>query len=407
MQIDIISSLISLGVLAALMGLWMVLTSFAKGEINAVQLRIWGVSSVMFGMAYGLFAARGVIPLFWSLVIGNALYAFGYCGFGWAIARVFQRAFPFWLVGGAVSSCLVALSISEIVMDNSSWRVLILAALTIVPWTVSYAQCSRQWRDNPVLHIQAMRISFAAMIIVSVTRLVSAGVQGHFGYEGLPTSTSYLFGTFVLLLVPVLLSVGFFLLCAERAQQTIRELADSDPLTGVLNRRAILLLAAGRMASARRRGHPLSVVTLDLDEFKALNDRHGHAAGDLVLNGVTRCMNSIKREEDALGRLGGDEFVVFVPFADTSGAVGLAERFRRAIADEKLVFGDHELRITASFGVATLQEGDGSALDMLHRADRALYVAKRRGGNAVCQHEDQSVAAHKTITRPQLVSKST
>ncbi len=389
MQFDFSSSLISTGALAALMGLWMLLTSFADEEQNPVQLRIWGASSILFGIAFCLFAARGTIPLFWSFVLGNTLFGLGYSGFGWAISLVFRRRFPFQLVGWSVGACVVLLFVTEIVLETTAWRVPVLVALTIVPWSVAYLQCTWEWRANPVPHILAMRVFFAAIILVSFSRLTFAALQGSLGYEGLPTGPGYLVGSYILLMSPVLLTVGFFLLCAEQAQETIKELANTDPLTGILNRRSVLEMAESRLASARRRHQPFSVVTLDLDRFKAVNDAHGHAAGDLVLRRISELMASCKRTEDALGRLGGDEFVVFMPYADVHGAIALAERMRRAIAAETVVWAQHELNVTASFGVASRIVEDTSPQDMLQRADRAMYVAKNAGGNAVHCHDDE------------------
>jgi diguanylate cyclase (GGDEF)-like protein len=382
-HLDIVSSLISVGALSTLMGLWMLSASYARGETNTHQLRIWSISCLIFGIAYVLFASRENIPVFWSLVVGNLLFALGYGGFGLAIARLFKKRFPFLIVLTGILLCMIALFFTEVVYGNSSWRILILAAVTAVPWTVSFIHCTREWKKKPAPHILAMSLAFLAMILVSFSRVGYAAYYGEFGYEGLPTGAGYLFGTYVLVISPVLLTVGFFLLCAEQTQEVIKKLADTDPLTGILNRRSALLLAVNRMASAKRRRQEFACVTIDLDDLKIFNDEHGHAAGDLVLKHLTTVVGGLVRAEDVFGRLGGDEFVVFMPYADFDGATSLAERFREAIVRQPLVFFEHELTITASFGVACLHETDQSPLDLLNRADRALYDAKRQGGNTV------------------------
>lgn len=383
MHLDIASSLVSIGALTTLMGLWMLSASFVRGETNAVELRIWAVSSLVFGVTYALFASRGDIPLFWSLVVGNMLFAAGFTGFGWAIARVLEKPFPFVLVAVGILLCTGALFVTEVLNDNSSWRVLILAAITIVPWTVSFVQCTGEWKRNPSPHILALSLAWLAIILSSFARVFYAAYHGSFGYQGLPTGQGYVIGSYVLMMSPVLLTVGFFLLCAEQTQEVIKKLADTDPLTGVLNRRSVFLLAENRLASAKRHLQAFSCVTVDLDRFKQVNDLHGHAAGDLVLRHVTETIARLARSEDVFGRLGGDEFVLFLPFSDLAGAAGLAERFREAIAQEPPRYTGRELAITASFGVSSLQESDDSPLDLLNRADRALYEAKDLGGNAV------------------------
>ena len=383
MNLDIVSSLISIGALTTVMGLWMLAASYASGETNSTQLRIWGVSCLIFGIAYALFAARDSIPVVWSLVVGNLFFALGYVGFGLAIARLFRRRFLFLTVLIGLFVCTIALHFTEVVRGDSSWRVLILAAVTIVPWTVSFVQCSQEWRRQPAPHILAMSLAILAMILVSFSRVAVAASHGEFGYQGLPTGPGYVLGSHVLLISPALLTVGFFLLCAEQTQEVIRKLADSDPLTGILNRRSVIFLAGNQLASAKRHHQAISCVTVDLDNLKPINDAHGHAVGDQAILHLTTVVGQLVRAEDAFGRLGGDEFVVFMPYSDHVGAVGLAERFRAAIAEQPLVLEDTELEITASFGVACLRDTDESPIDLLNRADEALYDAKGQGGNTV------------------------
>lgn len=391
MQFGIVSSLISLGGLTIVMGLWMLAASYTRDEANAEELRIWGLSCLVFGIAYPLFAGRSTLPLFWSLVVGNTFFALGFAGFGLAIAHLFERKFPARVVIASILLCAGALYYFEVVRGDSSWRIVILAAITIVPWVVSGTQCCREWRAKPSPHILAMSIAFLAMILVSLWRLVLAAAQGDFGYSGMPTNPGQILGTHILLISPVLLTVGFFLLSSERTQAVIKRLADTDPLTGIFNRRSVILLAENRMASAQRRQQAFSCVAFDLDGLKKINDAHGHAAGDLALVHLTDVVSQLVRAEDVFGRLGGDEFAVFMPYSDRRGAAVLAERFRTALSKRPLAFKNGEVVVTASFGVASLHESDSSPLDLLHRADRALYDAKKGGGNLVMERSEPPV----------------
>jgi GGDEF domain-containing protein len=319
---DLVSSLISTGALAAMMGIWMLLASRVRDEPNAPELRIWGFSCLLFGVAYVLFSARGSIDLVLSMVLGNVLFAVAYCGFGWAIARLFRRPYPFAVVGISVTAASLALYVTEIVIATTQWRTLVLVVITIVPWIVSYLQCSRHWRAQRLPSVMAMRIFFAAVILVSVTRTAASVISGSFGYEGLPTGPGFLLGTFILLISPILLTVGFFVLCAEQAQEVIRQMANTDALTGILNRRSVLAEAERRLATARRHGRELACVIFDLDRFKTVNDRFGHAAGDLAIVGVARTLTPTMRVEDVFGRLGGDEFVLFLPTRESTAPAG-------------------------------------------------------------------------------------
>lgn len=162
----------------------------------------------------------------------------------------------------------------------------------------------------------------------------------------------------------------------------IRQLTMFDPLTGVMNRRAFEL--ALTQAHARfQRGQPYALVMLDMDFFKQLNDKLGHAAGDAALKAMVTVMRPCVREVDALARLGGEEFAVLLVQTDQSGAALVAERMRAMLQALQFEWKGQPWTLSASFGIAEAQPGDGSAEPVLARADRALYMAKRLGRNLV------------------------
>lgn len=155
--------------------------------------------------------------------------------------------------------------------------------------------------------------------------------------------------------------------------------ARTDPLTGLLNRRALTELAQRAMAHARRHGSPLSVVLIDIDHFKQINDRHGHAAGDAVLVSLARLLKSHLREDDACARLGGEEFLLLLPATRLDQALQVAEKLRQLIAGEVLAAG---IRCSSSFGVCS-SDGNLDFDQLLQRADTALYRAKAGGRDRV------------------------
>jgi diguanylate cyclase (GGDEF)-like protein len=162
----------------------------------------------------------------------------------------------------------------------------------------------------------------------------------------------------------------------------LRRLADSDPLTGVLNRRAFDEAATAICATARAQGQSFAVVTLDLDAFKALNDRHGHAAGDAALRLLAEAARADLRAGDLIGRLGGDEFAVALPRASGDFAERVATRLRRTLA-RMVRQADGMPGFTASFGVAASADPGESFGTTLSRADEALYRAKQDGRDRV------------------------
>jgi len=152
-----------------------------------------------------------------------------------------------------------------------------------------------------------------------------------------------------------------------------------DFLTGVSNRRHLYQLFTYEVERARRYRQPFSVVLFDVDNFKQVNDTHGHLMGDRVLKGLTQLTLRLLRNVDDLGRWGGEEFLILLPETDVVGAQRLAERVRSALAQQRF---DIAGSVTASFGVTTYLPND-TLETMLHRADEALYQAKREGRNHV------------------------
>ncbi len=163
--------------------------------------------------------------------------------------------------------------------------------------------------------------------------------------------------------------------------ERLEALLFEDPLTGLSNRRFILTQLAGAVSAARRHGRPLTVAVVDIDHFKAVNDEHGHAAGDRVLAAVAASMREHLRAEDQLGRLGGEEFLALLPDADACAAAAAAEKLRAEVAAMRIEHEGEDLGVTVSVGWAAW-EGE-AAEELMRRADEAVYDAKRGGRNRV------------------------
>lgn len=175
-------------------------------------------------------------------------------------------------------------------------------------------------------------------------------------------------------------------LIAELTQtrDALRFKATHDELSGVLSRGAILEILHKEVARSRREGRPLGVIISDIDRFKAVNDEHGHLAGDALLRGVAQRIASLMREYDSVGRYGGDEFLVILPGCDLENSKLAAERLRQSLSREPMVTGEGAFSVTMSFGLATTDGTAYSDVDSLIRAaDEALYQAKNLGRNRV------------------------
>lgn len=177
----------------------------------------------------------------------------------------------------------------------------------------------------------------------------------------------------------------------EAAIAELTILAETDPLTGLANRRHALEQVEREFLRFQRTRSRFSILTLDLDHFKRVNDRFGHAAGDALLKRVAQQLQLQLRQIDELGRMGGEEFLVLLPETDGERALEVAERLREAIATSPLDWHGQELSVTISIGVSAVHDRDGSIDTVLQRSDHALYAAKNSGRNRCCLNQDDTL----------------
>lgn len=173
---------------------------------------------------------------------------------------------------------------------------------------------------------------------------------------------------------------------AARERTTLGKLATVDGMTGLLNRQRFLELAEMEFERSQRYGRPLSMLMIDIDLFKLVNDQHGHDIGDKVILDIAKLCRSISREIDLVARLGGEEFVILLPETSLLNAAALAERLRMAAQENRVSLPAADLAVTVSIGVAQCLPAIELA-EMMKHADMALYAAKRAGRNRVCMHD--------------------
>lgn len=169
----------------------------------------------------------------------------------------------------------------------------------------------------------------------------------------------------------------------EQANKKLKFMANHDPLTELLNARAYYEIANSLIRIAHRDGVNLSVLFIDLDHFKSINDRFGHDAGDAVLKAVSACLAANIRESDVVGRVGGEEFSICLPNTDQDGAMIITEKIRQKIEGLELNINNMMLRITTSIGVASNIGYYESINEIQKDADKAMYKAKSEGRNRV------------------------
>lgn len=235
------------------------------------------------------------------------------------------------------------------------------------------------WQTLPV--IMGLSVLSSVGMLFLLTELMGLGYPPSF-------RRSLMVASFAPLLVsgPIGGVIVHLLRQVEQARQRAQQLAWNDELTGLLNRRRFTEVGERELRLAQRQRTELALVLLDVDNFKHINDRHGHSGGDAVLQAMGRVLPASLRSTDVAARWGGEEFVLLLPGASGESALQVTERVRQAVAQQAIVSGGQVLRWTVSVGVADATEGE--AFDALvRRADLAMYRAKSEGKNRVCVAE--------------------
>ncbi len=186
------------------------------------------------------------------------------------------------------------------------------------------------------------------------------------------------------------------LLQVHQSEEKMRDLASHDSLTGLLSRHAFLENGNSYISLAKRDQNLFSVLIIDLDHFKSINDKYGHPAGDAVLKLFADVVNSVSRNSDIIGRLGGEEFALVLPSTSSDEAVEFSHRLHQAIAKAVLKYKSNMIKYTVSIGLTSYHFDSDDTLDsLLADADIALYQAKNGGRNRTAvfgDHEEQSLA---------------
>src|SRR5210317_221800 len=223
------------------------------------------------------------------------------------------------------------------------------------------------------------------IIVFALTQAVSAG----FAYLQGPTGDTVfadIFAHFEFLTLPagyMTMSMFIILMMASDISAKMKKLATRDQLTGLLNRRGFKEYGERVFSAAKRSGSPLSVIMTDIDRFKNINDKFGHAAGDAALVRFARMVSESRRSEDVVARVGGEEFALLLPGTELRDAMALADQLCSKVGSTPMDVTGVGMPMTSSFGVSSISKKDKSLDDMVLRADRALYRSKRAGRNQV------------------------
>jgi diguanylate cyclase (GGDEF)-like protein len=342
----------------------------------------WASATIFFSdLAAIFFLTNGIAPTFDSIGIGTAaLLATFACA--WQGARAFEGRKPMWFATFAVPGSWLAFSLIPSFLQNTPVRVVV-ASLLLTPLLAMTSVEYWRGRHEALPSRWPIIVLFASLAAVFAVRVLLVGMLP-FPFGALPMQSTWVAGfTTIMSLHTVAIAILFVALTRERLEREQHQHAQTDLLTGALNRRAFLQYGERLMTRHRMSEKPLSLMMLDIDRFKPLNDQLGHVGGDRTLIRFVALVRDNIRPGDLLFRLGGDEFCCLLPETSAGQACLVAERVRDRFEAAAVDVGGAPIKLTASMGIAST-ETCGYSLDVLmHEADRAVYAAKRRGRNCV------------------------
>ncbi len=341
----------------------------------------WGAAFLVFAPATALFGLRGAIADAWSIDLANALFMLSY-GLLWSGARVFERRDP--LLPFAAAGAILWLLACQVAGFQDSLLVRIVLASSIIS-TYSLLFIWELWQgrhENLISRWPTMGLAGLHTMLFLVR--IPAATSMPFPMGTLPASTgaaallifAFLFHAFAMVFLLMALS-------KERAELEQKHAATVDPLTSLPNRRGFSERAERVVARCEPQATPLTLLLLDLDHFKTINDRFGHRVGDevLILFGATASQSL--RPLDLLGRIGGEEFVALLPDVAPDTALEIAERIRKAFAVAGRQVNGQPVAATVSIGTASAAKTGYDFEALYQSADAALYLAKQKGRNRV------------------------
>ncbi|MES2150776.1 MAG: GGDEF domain-containing protein [Pseudomonadota bacterium] len=370
-------------------GFAMLIAGYARGAANNPAMQVWKWAKLVLGCAQLLGWMRNDLPGPYIELVSNVLLVSGVALELAAYCTLFGvRRWRRMLMPAAVLALLAYQTARLGGMSGNDLTVLM--SLLIAAFTAARA----------VVVLRAGARESALLGIICFNDLVFALAMCLRAYTGITHGSLTVFSpgavqsfTFVAgYVVMIVNGFGFLLLCKERDDRKLELLATIDSLTGLVNRRAFFeRTASARMLAARLR-KPIALMMLDIDHFKRLNDRFGHATGDEALCLFAATAQEALRDHDIMGRLGGEEFALVLPGTDLDGALQAAERLRLSVAGAVLAVGGKDYTMTVSVGVV-LVDPDEHIKAAMARADHALYMAKSAGRNRVVCGEDTRQAA--------------
>jgi len=377
-----------------------VLSSMALADKRVIGAR-WLAYSVLVEMIkIGLQAMSGSIPRLLSTMVANELnlaaFFTMYMGFRWFVQRERLESRS----GPIVLMILMSVYCGMFVLHVPYAFHLVGA---VVVWlcgsTLRLMVRQREERFRVPAGITAV-LMLVQMILVLYRMVLSTEVYRHGpDWHSAPaTDPRWTYSMMMIVMLANCLLIMYVWFAAAEMYSAVEATAGLDALTGCLNRRSLMKVAAHEMARSERTGMPLTVVAIDLDHFKQVNDSYGHAGGDAVLCSVVTLLRDRLRSVDVVARTGGEEFLVLLPDTDAVSGMKVVEGLRQAVAAMRVEYESSVIAVTASAGVTQSLPKNDSWTAMANRADRAMYAAKGAGRNRVVLDEVAAKLPRRPVT---------
>jgi len=355
-------------------------------------IKTLGYAFIVSCIGFVLIIFRNLIPDFLSIIVPNVLIVFSMALIHLSLTAFYEdnikpiKQLSFVLVLMIFISALVFTYIEN---DTNIRIVMISLILSIqclfVMLSILIAQQSKHHKANLMMAVSFLifGIFFSLRALVTITEKPLL----NFLNAGLLHSLSIIVYQYIVIVT----SFGLVWLVSHKIHNKLIEQATHDPLTGVFNRHALEEIFTTEQSRSLRHQSPLSVVLLDIDYFKRLNDRYGYGVGDKILVLVAEVLIKNTRDYDSIARLSGEEFIIILPSTHSDKAKGVAEKLREKIEDLDYRIEDNQkIDITASFGVTSCDIGQEVWLNVLDRCDKALSIAKENGRNTVFVSKDDN-----------------
>jgi len=367
--------------IASLTGTWMLINRrLQKGFSGFGHLALAHFS---LGAGFLMLALREVLPAFLSIYVANLLIVI-------SIILTFTGIKEFrqvqvrgrFLCLGSFAVIAGAFIHYTYVQPSLTARLLIFDAVSVVLLLLCVRALLKDAEAFLLLPLLATAVLFLLDVTISVLRIAyTLGSQplGSLFQGGIIFSLQFIAADMIL----VGTALGFTSIANRKLASDLEREALTDPLTQVFNRRALENIAVKILGHARRYGSPVSILSIDLDHFKRVNDSFGHPAGDSALQQFTDLARKMLRQSDVLARFGGEEFIALLPSTSRAEAHATAERLRSAVSRNDFDLGGELIRLTVSIGLVSCPEDGADWPMLLAKADGFLYQAKRAGRNCV------------------------